>query len=367
MKKLVLHVGMHKTGSSSIQKTLSGYDDGRIRYADLKRDNHSVPIYCIFSEARYRKRFFRQRGIGRKEIDKMAADFRQLLIREMECDRETLIISGEDICFIPEHELWDMKAFLNTYCDDVRILGYVRDPIGFASSQFQQLVKFDTDEIRIPSPEYRSRFKKFFDVFGGDAVTLRPFDRALLKDGSVVRDMMDICGIENANVPEQNTNEGLSDTATRLLFHFNRFGPVTTGCRQAMESRKVFVDLLGKIFPGPSYRFPPEIFTTEHTDLSDLGWLRDAAGIDFTKKSGEPVAEACSVALTDIDKQDPNALMRLRQVLQARGIKTREDATLTDALSFLFYDVLAQGWKSRTAKRQARKRARRRALKAAAQ
>lgn len=359
MKKVVLHIGMHKTGSSSIQKSLNGFDDGRVRYARLGGENHSVAIYSIFSESRYEKRFFRQRGIDRAAIDSKVAVYRERLIEELGQDREVLILSGEDISRIPAADIPAMKAFFEARCDAVQIVGYVRDPVGFASSQFQQLVKFDTREVEIPRPEYRARFEKFLDVFGQDAVTLRPFDRARLKDGSVVRDLMEICGIGDADWPEQNTNESLSDTATRMLFHFNRFGPVSTGCRQAMAARKEFVTLLGKAFPGPGYRFPSGIFTRASVDPADLDWLRDATGIDFTAGFA-PEGQDGAAALADIDRPDPEALTRLRRILRVRGIDTRETVSLGDALGFLFYDVLSMTWESRTPMIKARKRARRR-------
>ena len=48
--KLFLHIGMHKTGSSSIQFSLNGFENESIRYAKLGFENHSVPIYTAFSE-----------------------------------------------------------------------------------------------------------------------------------------------------------------------------------------------------------------------------------------------------------------------------------------------------------------------------
>lgn len=364
MKKVVLHIGMHKTGSSSVQKTLNGFDDGRVRYAQLGGENHSIAIYSIFSEARYQKRFFVQRGIDRDEIDRKVAVYRKRLIAELNQDREVLIISGEDISRIPAADVPAMKTFFEAHCDEVQIVGYVRDPVGFASSQFQQLVKFDTRTIALPEPEYRVRFQKFLDVFGKETVTLREFNRDKLVDGSVVQDIMEICGIREAEWPEKVTNESLSDAATRLLFHFNRFGPVTTGCPQAMEARKEFVTLLGKAFPGPSYRFPKEVFGKDSVDLEDLTWLKTETGIDFSDTIA-PGKTNIDLALQDMDRPATEDLERLRKILTVRGIRTRPDVTLRDALTFLFYDVLAQGWKSRTAERQARKRARRRALAAA--
>ncbi|WP_179381635.1 hypothetical protein [Jannaschia marina] len=364
MKRIILHIGMHKTGSSSIQRSLNGYDDGRVRYADLGTENHSIPIYSMFSDTRYEKRFFRQRGIGRAEIDRRTEVYASRLTRELEIDRETLILSGEDISRIPADDVPAIRDFLAPRCDEITVVGYLRDPVAFASSQFQQRVKFDARGIKIPEPGYRDRFEKFLEVFGPENVILRDFNRDTLVDGSVVQDLMEIAGIRGADWPEQVTNESLSDAATRLLFRFNRHGPVTTGCRQALEARKAFVHLMGRVFPGASYRLPRALFTRETVDVADLDWLKDAAAIDFTDDfaEGAPDLEA---ARAEMERPRPEEIERLRHILDARGIKTRSDVTVDAALSFLFYDVMVQGWKSKTAARQARKKARRAAQRKA--
>ena len=48
-----IHVGMHKTGSTSIQKSLSGFSDAKIRYLMLSHNatNHSIPIKILFESS----------------------------------------------------------------------------------------------------------------------------------------------------------------------------------------------------------------------------------------------------------------------------------------------------------------------------
>jgi hypothetical protein len=50
VKKIIwLHIGMHKTGSSSIQQSLADYSDGTLRCARLGAPNHSKAMKLLFS------------------------------------------------------------------------------------------------------------------------------------------------------------------------------------------------------------------------------------------------------------------------------------------------------------------------------
>ena len=49
VSEVILHIGMHKTGSTSIQTALSGYDTGRAFYARFPESNHSPAIRGTFS------------------------------------------------------------------------------------------------------------------------------------------------------------------------------------------------------------------------------------------------------------------------------------------------------------------------------
>ena len=50
-KEIIIHIGMHKTGSSSIQQTLHKYmNDKRFTYVDLGHANHSRQISSLFEK-----------------------------------------------------------------------------------------------------------------------------------------------------------------------------------------------------------------------------------------------------------------------------------------------------------------------------
>ena len=47
MQEVILHIGVHKTGTSSIQNALHRFDDGGTFYAQLGNNNHSAVMHAI--------------------------------------------------------------------------------------------------------------------------------------------------------------------------------------------------------------------------------------------------------------------------------------------------------------------------------
>ena len=82
MDEVILHIGMHKTGSTSIQLSLNGYDDGETIYANLENINHAFPIYTIFSANRY-DYHWKNLGFNLSEIDSKKEKYLNLLIGEL--------------------------------------------------------------------------------------------------------------------------------------------------------------------------------------------------------------------------------------------------------------------------------------------
>ena len=51
MRSCIIHIGMHKTGTTSIQLSLHRFVDKRFFFADLdKVFNHSLAVYSIFAD-----------------------------------------------------------------------------------------------------------------------------------------------------------------------------------------------------------------------------------------------------------------------------------------------------------------------------
>jgi len=48
MKEFILHIGIHKTGTTSIQSALMNYNDGETIYASALNENNSIPLGLLF-------------------------------------------------------------------------------------------------------------------------------------------------------------------------------------------------------------------------------------------------------------------------------------------------------------------------------
>ena len=50
MEKVILHIGMHKTGTTSIQSAIKNFEGNRVKVASFEETNHSIPMLTIFSK-----------------------------------------------------------------------------------------------------------------------------------------------------------------------------------------------------------------------------------------------------------------------------------------------------------------------------
>lgn len=95
MNEVILHIGMHKTGTSSIQDCLASFDDGTTRYAQFGVANHSIPMTTIFADDPYAYHIWRDQGAAASLVDQRRSDYRAMLEQQLRSsDHERLIISA---------------------------------------------------------------------------------------------------------------------------------------------------------------------------------------------------------------------------------------------------------------------------------
>ena len=114
MSTCIIHVGMHKTGTTSIQQSLNGYSDDEFYYARLGQGaNHSLPMFSLFSPAPEEYRIHRANGIRGKRlkdhIDLLRLDLERSIT---EANGRSMIISGEAIARLPKQALIELKKYL---------------------------------------------------------------------------------------------------------------------------------------------------------------------------------------------------------------------------------------------------------------
>ena len=142
VSEVILHIGMHKTGSTSTQTALSGYDDGRAFYARFAESNHSSAIRGTFSTRPETYHQWQKLGLDSEEIQRRCKQYREQLAAELSrADRHMLIISGEGIGLLDDAGKQELLEFLRQYVSRVIVVCYVRAPLGFAASYLQQNIK----------------------------------------------------------------------------------------------------------------------------------------------------------------------------------------------------------------------------------
>jgi hypothetical protein len=267
--RVIVHFGMHKTGSSSIQHTLWDSRDrlGAVRLLDFGRVNGSFAMTDFFRK---------DAGKGRDPAEFTAAVG---VLGDL-----TGLISAEVISVFTPTQLARLLAALDAAGAESRFVGYVREPVGFYSSLFQQTLKTRAarlDDITTWSAEIRKGRPYFHwvdmlsDKVGADRVTAYPFARDLFPKGDVVRHFLGHVGLDPDRIAPIQSNESLSALAVKALYVWrNRLAPRDDATAHPTSAGD-FIHRLRTI-PGPRFRFAPNVedrLRTLHPDYAD--WARD--------------------------------------------------------------------------------------------
>lgn len=289
MTHCIIHIGMHKTGSTSIQNSLRGFSNGRFVYANLDASNHSLAMYSLFATRPELHHLHKGRedAVIQAYIAKMRAD----LERSIEAARDrTLIISGEDISVLPQIALVEMHKYFHSRFDHVRIVGYVRPPAGYFASAFQEQVKggsagkFNFERIY---PNYRRTFGKFDEVFGRENVDLWKFDPQSFPVGCAVQDF---CSRLSISLPLERIvrlNESLPQQVVALLYTYRIYGQeLGSNDMKAPESMKLGNMLA--VVGNDKFRFSPGVIgSVLEKNRADIEWMEARLGQSLDENLGE--------------------------------------------------------------------------------
>jgi hypothetical protein len=255
---LVVHFGMHKTGTSSIQESLfRRLADKRFYYVNFGIPNASNGVTMCFRTDLERYGPLRKTGVTAEKLASRRAEALRRLSSEIEASAgRAAVISGEHIGKLSDAELRDMRKFLVERGRRTLLpIAYVRRPKEYMESAFQQRVRGGLGRLNAERlfPEYRQRFAKFDTVFGRDNVRLSVFDPGRFPGGCVVRDFCARVGIEFSAEEVIRVNEALSLPALSLLFAYHRFGPGFGVGPRVLQENRLLVERLRQL-PGPKPR-----------------------------------------------------------------------------------------------------------------
>lgn len=277
----ILHIGMHKTGSTAIQRSFHGYDDGKMAYLPMPHPNHSFWTMRLFP-GRMTDQFIEDEHGGNAEdfARRCQATAGQVLDLITGTDRD-IIISAEELSGAHSPQTArEVRDFLAPHFDRFKVVGYVRQPAAFMESSFQEVIKkrfiaFRPDQLY---PDYRLRLEQWDQVFGQSNVELVPFDRSALFEGDSVRDFARRIGADPARIKPRLANESLSAEAVALLFRLRldlMDERIPAGKRRDLEASISPARKYGKT---PFALHPDAIRQVLSEKADDIGWMEERLG-----------------------------------------------------------------------------------------
>lgn len=314
--RLIVHIGMAKTGSTALQDSLSLSRAVLARAGVLYPDNapavggfnHKYLVADLLSHDKLPRHL--RRDLTPEQIaERQAAFFDHLYPQITQQHWRGTLLSAESLFCVLEPTARDRLARVYARIGaEPEVVAYLRRPSSYFASALQQHLRASS-LVRAPRmPQYRRVIEGHQAIAGQPRVHLHLFDRAALAGGDIIADFatryLAEFGVSAADLAVPVTpNESLSAEATDLLrdyrarFHAERQGLHTRDSQALIATLAALDAELG----APRLRLRPGIDELVDYARADPLWLRDGFGIEFP---GLDYTRYERGALTAIPKRD---------------------------------------------------------------
>lgn len=336
-ERVILHVGWDKTGSTAVQY-----------FFDLNRESIEKNFSLYYPLGRWHAflgsmvssdpvSYVDNKNVGltdKEEIERRDERLRSQFEGFIDSKNPggTLVLSYEGFVSLPNDALVRLREYLAQFSDEILVLAYVRPLFSYARSAISQRAKQGqpiSPDGSLPRNRYKDILKKFFSVFGREAVHVHCFSPSELVGRDVLLDFMSFCGVEESNFREKyripsRQNESVKGPA--VLF--------SESLREALKARNcgyTVSEYGGLIGRNLSSCVGPGIYLAEDKCAEllklaseDIEFLKENYDIDLidrkpNKKEGETswqtiipsladsIADAVGIALTGTEKMSDSS------------------------------------------------------------
>ncbi|WP_171237125.1 hypothetical protein [Ruegeria sp. HKCCA6837] len=337
--KCIIHVGVHKTGSASIQGVLNGYKTKEYAYADMGEVNHSIPFQTLFlphsMEGHWRR-------LGQCPIEKRK-HYQERLAAALRCEQDGIIFSGENISSLDAEELRRMRVALERVCSEFKVVVFVRDPLSWAMSNMQETVKHGG--LVRTDPAICERYRNLGRVFQNEEISIIKYEDRDLFDGDVVRLFFSALDLKlPIGYAPRHYNVSLRSGAYKVLsIHNDAHGSMRFGA-EFEQAHWDFVNLVQALFQD-SFKLTKSDFLP-HCFPGDYNFLEKELGVVYEKPASSiPKAK-------DLQKLDDDTLGVICSYLHAQGSSFNWISQHKSAIRALYcYSVAKSLQKHRVARR----------------
>lgn len=283
-RRLIIHAGMHKTGSTAIQHWLHKTSLPGIHYFKWRNANHSDLFVLLFEENPQDHLAFVRPGYTRERAMKDRAAQKARIRRQIEGAKEDVFVfSAERVSTATEAAVREMHEFFSPFFAEIHVHAYVRKPSGFMTSMFQQHLK--TGRIKLGFgelwPNYRRRLGRLFKIFGTQNVHLRSYDLLIENGREIVGDFAEWTGMPAVAPSNIVLNWSMSATGMALLYFYRKYiEPDLSARDRARYQRHVLY--AAQTIPGERFHVDVTCAGPQcEKAAKDLKWISKRMGADF--------------------------------------------------------------------------------------
>lgn len=349
MKTAIIHAGLHKTGTTSIQSSLANYKDKDTAYADLGRSNHSIVFKTLFHPSNLFN-YWANLGLSAAEHRELVDQYRLKLNEQLQQEQSRIVFSGEEISALEPEALARMKSHFEEQGRDSEIFVFVREPLGMTASVIQELAKWgsllhneSTDHKAI---DYRlsERVGNLLDIFGKETTHICYYEDALSSKypRGVIDYFAELLGIQPESLPSvHTTNQSIGETTFKLLNQFFQTDIVHNKGPMLQAARWSFIRMLNDAVEtgnGNKINLNAVRAKVNWDDYAKLNSLltRPYELDDHQASATEPFSKYCS----DID--DAEVCRNLTNYFKRHMIPAPAHCNTHELVSLLFYQALQE-------------------------
>lgn len=310
-KKVILHSGLHKTASTSIQESLSNIHlellNQRILYPLLEINghtpsNHSFMMYSLFCEQPEKYHINQKWGFDTEDkAKKLNETYKEFLRKSINNnDYDTIIISAEDIFSLDKNGLTRLYSFfIDNFDVTLEVVFYIRHICDYLQSVIQQRVK-DGGWEELLFSEIKSgkigkiaqKINEFDSIFGKNNVSAYKYEEAILYPNGIVNHFLNIIlNTNNIHIDNIISNTSLSYESFTIHSKINKNYPLYSNGTLSQERK--YHDLLPLVkLKGAKFSLNQSFFDQCYLELfEEFKYINDRFNISYAPKTVQSVAE----------------------------------------------------------------------------
>ena len=299
----IIHIGLGKTGTSSIQsnllKNFETLENMGFHFPIIDKDprpfngNHSIIMTSIFSDNAIYLASNINTGFNTRE--KLNTSNKKVLTKIYDGFSKTksdkLIISAEAATHFDNKTVSKMSLWLKEYCDNIKIVACLRHPEDALASEIQQQIKVGKtlDELydNPPISPISGCLQRHIDYYGSENVFVYDFLPATNHEHGLFGAFLEQINLhhEDFSISYDYENQSLSQESVLLLSALNKLRPLKTGSKlghkRFLRDRELFSTLPGAKYKIPEYVLNKSIEAIEEEEA----WVNQKFGLQLSKKS----------------------------------------------------------------------------------